>query len=133
MTDQKKHNPRTHKTAQSKKIQSPKPQSPKHGARYIAAHGEREVLVDGTPLDLALSGQALFVQLERRDRAEAAVEQTPRRIRRPARGKDTREAASGRRQRARRRRPSARWRPGRQNFAAAGGRRRKTPPRSRGK
>ncbi|MCF6274500.1 MAG: lipid-A-disaccharide synthase N-terminal domain-containing protein, partial [Robiginitomaculum sp.] len=37
-----------------------KPKTPKHGARYVAAHGVREVLVDGTPLDIALSGQALF-------------------------------------------------------------------------
>ncbi len=47
--------------------------TPKHGARYVAAHGVREVLVDGTPLDLALSGQALFAQLERRDRAFARL------------------------------------------------------------
>jgi len=47
--------------------------TPKHGARYVAAHGVREVLVDGTPLDIALSGQALFTQLERRDRAFARL------------------------------------------------------------
>ena len=47
--------------------------TPKHGARYVAAHGVREVLVDGTPLDVALSGQTLFVQLERRDRAFARL------------------------------------------------------------
>jgi len=47
--------------------------TPKHGARYVAAHGVREVLVDGTPLDMALSGQALFDQLERRDRAFARL------------------------------------------------------------
>ncbi|MCF6221934.1 MAG: methyltransferase domain-containing protein [Robiginitomaculum sp.] len=47
--------------------------TPKHGARYVAAHGVREVLVDGTPLDIALSSQALFVQLERRDRAFARL------------------------------------------------------------
>ena len=62
-------------TSKSKTSKSPAPQSktPKHGARYVAAHGVREVLVDGTPLDMALSGQALFVQLERRDRAFARL------------------------------------------------------------
>jgi 16S rRNA (cytosine967-C5)-methyltransferase len=58
------------KPAQSK---TSKPKTHKHGARYVAAHGVREVLVDGTPLDIALSGQALFVQLERRDRAFARL------------------------------------------------------------
>lgn len=63
------------KKASNKAVQSnpPKPKTPKHGARYVAAHGVREVLVDGTPLDMALSGQALFVQLERRDRAFARL------------------------------------------------------------
>ena len=47
--------------------------TPKHGARYVAAHGVRDVLVNGTPLDIALSSQALFVQLDRRDRAFARI------------------------------------------------------------
>ena len=70
MTEHKKHYAGR---KQSAKPQSTKSQSPKHGARYVAAHGVREVIVDRTPLDLALSGQALFVQLERRDRAFARI------------------------------------------------------------
>ena len=47
--------------------------TPKHGARYLAAHAVRTVMFEGTPLDIALSGQALFAQLERRDRAFARL------------------------------------------------------------
>lgn len=59
--------------SKSSKPKTPQSKTPKHGARYVAAHGVREVLVDGTPLDMALSGQALFEQLERRDRAFARL------------------------------------------------------------
>ncbi len=67
--------PMTEQHAQNKKFQNkiPHRKTPKHGARYVAAHGVREVLVDGTPLDMALCGQALFAQLERRDRAFARI------------------------------------------------------------
>ncbi|PHS37530.1 MAG: hypothetical protein COA91_10065 [Robiginitomaculum sp.] len=47
--------------------------TPQHGARYVAAHGVRDVLCNDTPLDLAISNQALFAQLERRDRAFARL------------------------------------------------------------
>lgn len=53
--------------------ETPKNKAHKHGARYVASHGVRAVLVEGTPLDIALSGQALFSQLERRDRAFARL------------------------------------------------------------
>ncbi len=48
---------------------TPKRNKPQHGARYVAAHALRDVLCNATPLDLAISNQALFAQLERRDRA----------------------------------------------------------------
>jgi len=47
--------------------------TPQHGARYVAAHAVRDVLTNGTPLDMAISTQALFAQLERRDRAFARL------------------------------------------------------------
>ncbi len=47
--------------------------TPQHGARYVAAHAVRDVFTNGTPLDMAISNQALFAQLERRDRAFARL------------------------------------------------------------
>ncbi len=47
--------------------------TPKHGARYVAARAVQEVLEKLTPLDIALSGQALFDQLEARDRGFARL------------------------------------------------------------
>jgi len=47
--------------------------TPQHGARYVAAHAVRDILSSGTPLDMAISKQALFAQLERRDRAFARL------------------------------------------------------------
>ena len=51
----------------------PAKNTPKNGARYIAARAVQEVLEKLTPLDLALSGQALFDQLEARDRGFARL------------------------------------------------------------
>ena len=55
------------------KAQKPMPpkRTPKHASRYIAARGLEEVLEKEIPLDQALTGQALFTQLEPRDRAFA--------------------------------------------------------------
>ncbi len=44
---------------------------PKYGARYVAARGLQNVLEKQLPLDQALAGQALFEQLETRDRGFA--------------------------------------------------------------
>ena len=47
--------------------------TPKHGARYVAARGVQTVLDAQMPLDQALAGQALFEQLEARDRGFARL------------------------------------------------------------
>jgi len=46
---------------------------PKNGARYIAARALQDVIEKQTPLDVAMTGQALFSQLEPRDRAFARL------------------------------------------------------------
>ncbi|PHR92333.1 MAG: hypothetical protein COA69_08115 [Robiginitomaculum sp.] len=47
--------------------------TPKNGARYVAARAVQEVLETLIPLDQALTGQALFAQLETRDRGFARL------------------------------------------------------------
>lgn len=52
---------------------SPGDKKPQHGARIVAANAVRAVFRDKTPLDQALSSQALFHQLDPRDRAFARL------------------------------------------------------------
>ncbi len=49
----------------------PPKRTPKYASRYVAARGLEDVLGKLVPLDQALTGQALFAQLEPRDRAFA--------------------------------------------------------------
>ncbi|PHR59821.1 MAG: MFS transporter [Robiginitomaculum sp.] len=51
----------------------PATKTPKNGARYVAARGVQDVLEKMLPLDQALSNQALFTQLETRDRGFARL------------------------------------------------------------
>ena len=53
--------------------QRPDKKVPKNGARYIAARALQDILEKQTPLDVAMTGQALFSQLEFRDRAFARL------------------------------------------------------------